>query len=474
MIRFTRRAAAYLGAAIFVLVCALAGCGGGGTNGVAPTVPRPNQPAPGSPTVSLSLTQSSSAALPTVSGISSSITLTKNNAPAGAMLTVSVSTGSPAGVPTIPANSASAFEYFSLTSSATVTFNGFPKFAMTLPSAPSSQGQFYAWMYNSATKSWTDLGTMTVSGSSLSFGGGTASVTLAPAVTYVVIPFTATQNAACPTPSPKIFVENKVVGTITEYDEQGNQVVLPSGAFPNVVGPGGDENIAFDPFNGHLYITFDASNSASTVHVYDQTGHQITTTGSFPNLLTPIGIAFDTSNHRLYVPDHADGTVKVFDEDGNPVATSGTFTALIDPDSIAFDPLNNHLYVGTRLPGEPELSTVNVYDEDGHQITTSGTFPNLFIPEGIAFDSSNQLLYVVSNGDSMINVYDQNGNAVSAFPVIPGSPFAIAFDASNHQLYVTECCSQPPIEVFDQSGTRVSTSGTFPNASAPFGIAVVP
>jgi DNA-binding beta-propeller fold protein YncE len=466
---FLRRAAAVSGAAFFVpLALFAASCGGSSTSSVAPA------PAPQTHSATISLSQSNSVTLPSINGISSSIALPANDAPAGSTLTVSVSVNPPPNAPSVSAPSANAFEYFTLTASADVTFNGFPKIALMLPAAPVSQGQFYAWMYDSSAARWTDLGTMTVSGASLSFGGGSAAVRFSKDVAYVAIPFTAQPHAACPTPSPKVYVENRGTKTITLYDEQGNEQPLPSGAFPNVVGAGSDENIAFDPSNQMLYVTFDDNGSTSSVHVYDRSGRQIAVSGSFPGLLTPIGIAVDTFNHELYVPDHANNTVHVFDEQGNAVATSGTFPGLSNSDSIAFDPLNRRLYVGTRVLGEAELSTINVYDEDGNPIPASGTFPNLFIPEGIAFDAVNRLLYVTNNARSMINVYDESGNFISAFGPTHSPPLGIALDSSNRQLYVTECCVPPEIEVFDESGTHVSTTGSFPNISNPFGILVVP
>jgi hypothetical protein len=102
----------------------------------------------------------------------------------------------------IPASSAQPFLYFALQSSNDATFNGLPKFTLTLASAAKNQGQFYAWMYDTATKNWMDLAPISVSGAQVTFGGSTKKLTLKAGTQYVAVPFTAAPAASCPTPPP--------------------------------------------------------------------------------------------------------------------------------------------------------------------------------------------------------------------------------------------------------------------------------
>ena len=173
---------------------------------------------------------------------------------------------------------------------------------------------------------------------------------------------------------------------ITIYDENGNQII-PSGAFPNIDNP---IAIAFDSSNNYLYVTDNNDFRHATIRVYDQNGNQISTSGTFPNL-TPqlVDIAFDSSNNHLYVvhyqesrsgvnPDAPD-SITEYDQDGNQVPTSGSFPNLNGPTGVAFDPTNNHLYV-TNIFGAVKII---VYDENGNQITTSGTFQGLHAPAAL-------------------------------------------------------------------------------------------
>ncbi|HEY9181040.1 MAG TPA: hypothetical protein VIO32_10000 [Candidatus Baltobacteraceae bacterium] len=156
---------------------------------------------PQSATATLSYASGAAQTLPTVGAITSSITLPSNNASSGATLSLQVSTAAIGSMPAIPAKSAQGMVYFGLTSSADVTLSAVPKFTMTLPSAPKSQGQFYAWSFN-PTYGWTDLGTITVTGANVTFGGTGTPVVLQKGVQIVMIPFTAAPLAVCPTPTP--------------------------------------------------------------------------------------------------------------------------------------------------------------------------------------------------------------------------------------------------------------------------------
>jgi len=493
-----KRAATVIFVAITVSLAVFAGCGGGGS-GTAPPVMQPNNPPQGSSqpsnppqgssqTVSIPLTSANSVALPSVSGITSTIAISGNNASGGATLTVGVSTGSPKGMVTIPAASPTAFEYFSLTPSADVTFTTFPKMTLTMPSAPHSQGNFYAWLYSVSGATWTSLGAVTVSGTTLSFGGSNSNISLKSGATYVVAVFTSGIGAACPTPTPlpncapvatptpgptpsgtKLYVTNGCANNphpsfsaVTVYDENGDQLFV-KGGFPNVSLPLG---IAFDSANQELYITNPGNN---TITVYDLSGDQLSTSGKFPGLSGPAGIAFDPFNQHLYVANG--GSISVYDQNGNAVSTTGHFSGFITfPAAIAFDSLNRHLYI-TDLEVGNAGPPVRVYDEDGNQIMVSGSFPPMSSFggnfTGITFNPVNRHLYL-SNGTIVTSVFDENGNNVAVFE---GGSVAAAFNASNQLLYFLNLNS---LQVRRASGNLVPVSGTFPNLIFSQGIVAAP
>lgn len=128
--------------------------------------------------------------------------LPANNAPSGAKLNVALSTVPGPQDPQIPAGSPQAFLYLAMTPTSDVTLNGSPKVTMTLPQAPKSQGQFYAWLYDTSAKTWLDLAPVSVQGAQMVFGGTDKTLALKQGTQYLVIPFTATQFASCPTPVP--------------------------------------------------------------------------------------------------------------------------------------------------------------------------------------------------------------------------------------------------------------------------------
>ena len=499
-----RLAIHFLGISASLLM--LVACGGGGGGSSTPTVMQPSNPAQTpQQSISIPLASTSAIALPSISGITGTIALSSNGAPAGSALIVGVSTAPPKGMVKVPASGVSAFEYFSLTPSANVKFTGFPKIALTLPSAPHNQGQFSAWMYDVAQQTWTDLGTVKVSGTTVSFGGSNAGITLKGGSTYVVVPFTSDAGATCPTPPPtptpsptptaepcvvpptptpgptpsgtKLYVVNScmasntvAVSYITVYDEKGNQVPT-TGSFPNLATL--SLSITFDSVDQELFVGQDRIGmpGLANVFVYDRNGNQIVTSGLFPvPNAPPEGMAFDPLNLHLYVAFGIANAIVVYDRNGNTVSTTGTFPNLNSPHAVAVDSLNQRLYV----PNSGNNS-VTVYDQNGNQVSTTGTFPNLSSPFDITFDSSNRQLYVLGTGSlgSIVNVFDENGNPISITGTFPNLNNAgdIAFDPSNRQLYVPQGNT---IAVYDQNGNKLTTTGTFPNLNGAHSIAVVP
>jgi DNA-binding beta-propeller fold protein YncE len=101
-------------------------------------------------------------------------------------------------------------------------------------------------------------------------------------------------------------------------------------SFPNLNAP---SSIAYDPDNGHLYVTSENYNSYSgTITVYDAQGNQITgLAGDFPIPnsglpISPIGITYNPENGYLYVTQvsiipvgTSASAITVYDAQGNQV-----------------------------------------------------------------------------------------------------------------------------------------------------------
>ena len=139
--------------------------------------------------------------------------------------------------------------------------------------------------------------------------------------------------------------------------------------------------------------------SGDAIAVTDvELGHAQTVSGTFPNLSSVNGIAYDSHNNRIYVENGGTNTITVYNVQGVQQTVSGTFeNAGPDaPAGIVFDPHNDLLYV-TYFSS----SSVTAFDEQGRPQATSGTFPNVTQPVGIAYDATDQEVFVAGIGSRM-------------------------------------------------------------------------
>ena len=183
-----------------------------------------------------------------------------------------------------------------------------------------------------------------------------------------------------------------------------------------------------------IYATSEAAGDA--IAVTDELGNAQTVSGTFPNLSSINGIAYDPHNNRIYVESGGTNTITVYDVQGVQQTVSGTFeNAGPDaPAGIVFDPHNNLLYATYST-----ANSVAAFDEQGHLQATSGTFPNLTQPVGIAYDFVDQELFVTSSG-GRVTAYDEQGNqiAVSGDFLNTTAPSGVAYDPINAFLFVAE------------------------------------
>jgi DNA-binding beta-propeller fold protein YncE len=262
-----------------------------------------------------------------------------------------------------------------------------------------------------------------------------------------------------------VYVANSTNSTVTEYDQNGNQQTL-SGTFANLNSPTG---IAYDSANGFLYVTNSNNSAVNAVTAYDLNGNQQTLSGTFPNLSFPGSIAYNPINGFLYVTCYPSHSVTAYDKNGNQQTLSGGFPNLSEPFGITYDFANGFIYVVN------ENTKVTAYDLNGNQQTLSGTFASLSNPDGIAFDPSNSFLYVVNAAISTVTAYDQNGNKQTlsgTFPNLHG-PSGVSYNPSNGFLYVANS-SNNTVTAYDLNGNQQTLSGTFPSLNDPIGIAFAP
>lgn len=438
-------------AGLAVAVFTLSACGGGGGAGNAGGALAP-LPSAQSATISLG-SAGTAQSLPSVSGISSSIMLPANNAVSNATLTITLSTGAPANMTSIPAKAPQPFLYFTLQASSSATFNGLPKFTMTLPSAPQNQGAFYAWTYDTGTKAWTDFGPVNVSGDRVTFGGTSNQFTLSGGVQYVAVPFTAAPAASCPTPGPtptptpspppisgKYFVttqdSNGNNGAFNTFDEQsGTQLATLNLAYPNGVygdsivlaqsgnlayvagyGPLVNGNPSTFPLPG-LTIIDTASNSIL---------HQTTIDGGIDaGALSPDGTRYygageDVNGNEFFVFD----------------ASSGALLKTVALPEQLYQVVINPAGTTAYLPGANQIYTINLTTYALATLCSGGCNGRL------AFDATGTKLFSVQD-DSIVILNPTTGAQIGGVPVpngvnriSPNGNASASFEAGNLQSFV--------------------------------------
>lgn len=191
------------------------------------------------------------------------------------------------------------------------------------------------------------------------------------------------------------------------------------------------------------------------------------------NFKTINGLATDDAD-RLFVADSGFHRVLVFNAQHklDDVIEGG----LITPDGLAIDNENRYLYVA-----DVDLDQVLVYDLDSfkllRKIGTSGknhelTDPGQFAwPTAVAVDSDNNL-YVTDTLNDRVEIFDADGNFISAFGKncdAPGCfqrPKGIAVDSDGH-IWVTDTMSAR-VQVFNRKGQLLIYFGGYGKYPAEF------
>jgi hypothetical protein len=126
-----------------------------------------------------------------------------------------------------------------------------------------------------------------------------------------------------------------------------------------------------------LYVSY-TSGSGSKILVYDDQGNQIALPSAFAGITSPGGVAYASKEHRLYVADSGANKILAFDASGNAVAGFAA-PSLTGVKNLAYDPASDRLYATTP-------SSVKAFNPDGTAIALGGTaFANTASPDAITF-----------------------------------------------------------------------------------------
>jgi sugar lactone lactonase YvrE len=305
-----------------------------------------------------------------------------------------------------------------------------------------------------------------------------------------------------------IYVANAGAPGVSVYPPLGSSagllnedpIATISGTNTGLIYPQG---IAVDS-SGNIYV---ADEGATSVYVYPALGSSTgplneaptaTISGLDTGLSSPEGIALD-SNLNIYVADESASSVYVYPPlasstgllNETPTATiSGSDTGLISPYGIALDSTTGNIYVADAL-----ATSVFVYPALGKSVgltnevplvTITGSKTGLSYPQGIALDSSDDI-YVADTSSVLVYPAGSKGNAAPSSATISttmttglGWPQGIALDSSG-KIYVADDgpgASGPGSVFVYPAGSKANAaptatiSGTNTGLSYPQGIAL--
>lgn len=140
----------------------------------------------------------------------------------------------------------------------------------------------------------------------------------------------------------------------------------------------------------------------------------------------PSGIAFDSANGDVYVPDNAAGDVWVFNGATRAYSTTIPVLAGADLSAIVYDPHNQELYVADQT-GE-NLTIIN-----GSSQRTVGSIPVGAATLSLAFDSTNDTIWAANDGN--FTVIGDSTNRSVANLTDTYAEGRVAFDAATNVLY---------------------------------------
>jgi DNA-binding beta-propeller fold protein YncE len=232
---------------------------------------------------------------------------------------------------------------------------------------------------------------------------------------------------------------------------------------------------------GNIYAA-DQGVGAIFIFPHDATGKvQLIKHGVDAHLPMMNGLAMDDDD-RLFVTDVKSHHVVVFNVQHKPEAQFGA-GVLVSPAGIAIDSTNRFVYVV-----DTQQDQVLVFDADkytllrrigssgkGHRLTTPGDFS---LPTHVAVDKEGNV-YVTDTLNNRVEIFDADGKFISEFgkagdgPGYFARPKGIAIDRDGH-IWVTDEV-QSRVQVFDRQGRLLiyfGQPGGFPGQfGALYGIA---
>lgn len=494
----------------------VAGCSRGGV--VTPPAPTPDS-------VTQQIAQAGGTiVLPSVNGLSGSMTVPANNATAGTTMTVSMLSGAPSGAP-VPAayrrmtSTPTTESSLEIQVSQTVTFQGFPGFALTLPASISTAGEnFYIAVYQGTGSSaplLVTIGPATVNGQVITFAPTATPITLQAGVTYLVELYEVSAASASPSPSPSPSLSPSpsptpsptpspspsalAIGTTYVLTDAASSGSYDVQAFPQNAN-GAATALSSFTFSPSSYITGMTVDATGRVYImtsgvgilsfaYGATGSATPST-TLTTVTDGWGLAVDPSDN-LVVTDYIHNLVDFFAPGTNGGAApikqiAGSGTQINYPYQAAFDGSGNLYVLNANSPSSiTEYSAASIagtgtINASPSAVVTSSTSA-LDGPEGLAVDSTGRI-YVGNSSNNTISVFAPGSNGiVSPVATLSGSSIGFSIDQatiavdSSNDFYVASSNSSNAVYVFAPVTSSAQTPiRTITGVSYAGGIGIVP
>ena len=277
-LRVYRKSLRGLLAPFALAVCALAGCGGGGSAASPPVqaTVTPIVPAGTFPVSALPTSVPFSAG--TIAG--SVLFLGVASPPSGATVTLSASVAAPPGAPAIQStlrhvsSSASAILFVQMSATQTLSMSGLPGFQFSLTGLDPTKGLFYIGFFDPAKSPavWQQIEGPGIIGSGvLVFGPTTSAVTMSATLTYVfdLYQVGATPGTVAVAPSSLSFLGTSVADaqlvTVSEAGYTGAFTLRSSCASIAAINPSGNQYIVIPTAAGTCSAMFTDANGNNAI-----------------------------------------------------------------------------------------------------------------------------------------------------------------------------------------------------------------